>query len=115
MSDDFLHSVDSRVEDVAVEGEAVGGPIRVGRDGATEAIQIDLLVAIVELEDVADAANGLKILVAIGVEEVQRVHISRVTVRKGEVESHGEIDLAPTKDILEEGMLALDLEVLKLK
>ena len=52
--DNCRDAIDSRVEDVAVEGEAVRSSVAVRRHSATETIQVDHLVLVVELEDVAD-------------------------------------------------------------
>ena len=55
----FLNAVDARIEDISIEREAVRTPIRVGWDGAPKPVQIDLLVRVIELEDVADALDGV--------------------------------------------------------
>ena len=52
--DHRLDTVDAGVEDIAVEGEAVRASVAVWRHSATETIQVDHLVLVVELEDVAD-------------------------------------------------------------
>ena len=48
---DAFEAIDSWIEDVTVHGEAMRGSVIVGSDRATEAIQLDLLVSIVELKD----------------------------------------------------------------
>ena len=50
--DHRLDAVDARVEDIAVQGEAVRRTIVEGWNGSAKAVQIDHLVAVVELEDV---------------------------------------------------------------
>ena len=52
--DNCRDAIDSGVEDIAVEGEAVRASVAVRRHSATETIQVDHLVLVVELEDVAD-------------------------------------------------------------
>ena len=48
---DAFEAINAWVEDVTVHGEAMGGSIVVRCDCATEAIQLDLLVSVVELKD----------------------------------------------------------------
>ena len=55
----FLNAVDARIEDISIEREAVRTPIRVGWDGAPKPVQVDLLVRVIELQDVADALDGV--------------------------------------------------------
>ena len=69
--DDLLDSIDTWVEDVTIHGEAVGTSTVIGRDCATKTIQIDHLVTVVELEDIADGLNRLQVLVLLRVEEVE--------------------------------------------
>ena len=113
--DNLLDAIDARVEDVTVEGEAVGASIHIGWNGATEPVQIDLLVGVVELEDVADALDGVQVLVPIRVHVVERVGGAGVSVGEGEVNSDGQIDRATTENVLEERMLALNSQVLHLE
>ena len=113
--DHRLDTVDAGVEDIAVEGEAVRRTIVEGWNRSAEAVQVDHLVAVVELQDVADAANRLKILIPARIEEVERPGRSWVTVGEGEVYSHGEVDLATTEHILKEGVLCFDLELIKVE
>ena len=110
--DYFLDAVDTRVEDVTVEGEAVRASVHVGRNGATESVQVDLLVGVVELEDVSDALDGVQVLVPVRVHEVERFGGAGVSVRQGEVDGDREIDRATTENVLEERMLALNSQVL---
>ena len=113
--DNLLDAVDARVEDVTVEGETVGASVHIGRNGATEPVQIDLLVGVVELEDVADALDGVQVLVPVRVHVVERVGGAGIPVGQGEVDSDGEIDRATTENVLEERMLALNSQVLHLE
>ena len=78
--DDFGDSIDSRVEDISVESEAVRSPIVVGRDRAAEAVQIDHLILIVELENVANGLDGMKILISVGIHVMQRLGTSWITI-----------------------------------
>ena len=68
---DLLNAIDTWVEDVAIEGKAVGTSVIIGRDRATKTIQVDHLVTVVELEDIADSLNRLQVLVLLRVEEVE--------------------------------------------
>ena len=49
MGDDLFDAVDTWVEDVTIEGETVGSPVCVRWHSAAKTVQVDLLVAIVEL------------------------------------------------------------------
>ena len=113
--DHLWDAINTRVEDITVEGEAVGASIIIGRNGAAESVQIDLLVSVVELEDVAYTIDGVQVLVPVRVHKVERVWSAGISVRQGEVDSDGEIDRATTENILEERMLALNSQVLHLE
>jgi len=71
--DHLVEAVDSGIEDISIESEAMRGSIVVGWDGSAEAIQIDVLVSVVELKDVADRLNGLEILVPLRIKVMERV------------------------------------------
>ena len=113
--DHLLDAIDTRVENVTVEGEAVGASVRIGWNGATEPVQIDLLVGVVELEDVTNTLDGVQVLVPVRVHVMERVGGAGIPVGQGEVDSDGEIDRATTKNVLEERMLALNSQVLHLE
>ena len=78
--DDFLDSIDTWVEDITIESEAVGTSVIIGRDCATKPIQVDHLVTVIELEDVADGLYRLQVLVPLWVKEVERVMLTWVTI-----------------------------------
>ena len=59
--DGFLNTVDSWVENVSVQGEAMGCLIRYRWDVTSKAIQIDHFVSVVELEDVTNVLDDGKI------------------------------------------------------
>ena len=101
MTDHFSDSVYSWVEDVSVECEAVGSSRRVGRNCPAEAVQIYHLVAIVELQNITDSADGVKILVAVWVKVVKGVCVTRITVRKCKIYCKCQVNLAATKYILQ--------------
>lgn len=81
-------AVDSRVEDITIQGKAVGRSLRKGRDSSTKAVKVDHLVSVVVLKDVTNAADSLQVLVAIWVVIVERVGLSRISIRQGEVDCH---------------------------
>jgi hypothetical protein len=58
----------------------VRGFLAIRRDSATEAVYVNLLVGVVELEDLADAAGSLQVLVLNRVEVMQTVPIVRSAV-----------------------------------
>ena len=68
---DLLDTIDTWVEDITIECEAVGASVIIRWDGAAKSIQVDHLVTVVELEDVADGLNRLQVLVSLRVEEVK--------------------------------------------
>ena len=76
----FLDTVDTRIENIAIKSEAVRASVGVGRDGSAEAVEIDLFVAIIELQDIAYRLDGLKILVLLGVEVMERTRLPGVTI-----------------------------------
>ena len=59
----------------------MGSFLVVGRDRSTEAIQVDHLVRVVELEDAAYTLNCLQVLVAVRVEVVEGAGLIRYSVR----------------------------------
>ena len=101
MTDHFIDSVYSWVEDVSVECEAVGSSRRVGRNRPAEAVQIYHLVAIVELQNVTDSADGVKILVAAWVKVVKGVCVTRIAVRKCKIYCECQVNLAAAKYVLQ--------------
>lgn len=82
----FFNAVDSWVEDIAVEGEAVRSTIHVRWDGTSETVKVDHLVSVVELQDVANALDGVHVLVSIRVQVVERIWRSRVAIRQSEID-----------------------------
>ena len=68
---DLLDTIDTWVEDITIECEAVGASVIIRWDGATKSIQVDHLVTVVELKDVADGLNRLQVLVPLRIEEVK--------------------------------------------
>jgi len=59
--------------------------LRVGWDCTTESVELDLLVGVVELEDRANAPDNIQVLIAIGVEVMQRIRLVWRTVGESEV------------------------------
>ena len=112
MSDNFVDTVDSRIEDVSIQGEAMWSSVVNRRDLTAKAIQVDHLIAIVELHDVTDAPYSLDILVAI-IKPMQWAALSRITVRGSEIDGHSQSNLTTSKDVLQEGMLAFNLQASK--
>ena len=51
LESDAFEAIYAWVEDVAVHGEAVRGSVVIRRHCAAEAIELDLLVGVVELQD----------------------------------------------------------------
>ena len=56
---DSLNAVDTRVEDVTVQSEAVRSAGIVRRDSTAEAVKINLLVSVVELKDITNVLDSL--------------------------------------------------------
>ena len=97
--DHSLKSVDSRIEDISVQGKAVGSPRCIRRNCTTETIESYLFVRIVILENITHVSDYLQILVAIRVEVVQRTWLSGVAVGHSKVNSNSQVDLAAAKHI----------------
>ena len=111
MRNDLWNTVYTRVKDITIESEAVWSSVVVGWDRAAEPVQVDHLVAVVELKDVSDGLDCLQVLIILRVEVVERLALGWVTVWQSEVNSKGQINLTATEDVLEEGVLSLDLQV----
>lgn len=60
--------------------------VYVGRNRSTKPIQVDLLVAIVELKDVTNTLDRLQILISSRVHKMKRIGGTRVTIRQGEID-----------------------------
>lgn len=111
MLDDLVDSIYSRVKDIAIESETVRSSLVVGWDRAAESVQVDHLVAVVELKNVSDGLDSLQVLIVPRIKVVKRFSAGGVPVRQREVNSKGQINLTATEDVLEEGVLSLDLQV----
>lgn len=105
----FWDPVDPRIEDVAIEGEAVRCTVTVGWDCGAEPIQVDVLVRVVKLQDVADTVDRLHVLVLLQVGGVKRTWLPWVSIRESKVDRNGEIDLTSAKNVLQERALPLNL------
>ena len=68
---DLLDTIDTWIEDITIECEAVRASIIIRWDRTAKSIQVDHLVTVVELEDVANGLNRLQVLVPLRVEEVE--------------------------------------------
>ena len=67
-----LNTIDAGIKDITVQSEAVSGTCSVRRNGAAEAVQVDHLVCVVELEDVAHVLDRLQVLITARVEVMKR-------------------------------------------
>jgi len=65
--DDLLDSIDSWVENVTVQGEAVWGFLIYRWNVASKAIKIDHLVRVVELEDISNVLDDGKVGISLRV------------------------------------------------
>ena len=80
MRNNLWNTVYTRIKDITIESEAVRSSVVVGWDRAAEPVQVDHLVTVVELENVSDGLDCLQVLIILGVEVVERLALSRVTV-----------------------------------
>lgn len=80
VSDHVVNAVDSWIENVSIHSEAVRGFLTIRWDGAPEAVQVNVLVRVVELENLANALDNLQVLVLKRVEVMQTVPSVRSTV-----------------------------------
>ena len=70
-------------------------------------------MSIIILQDVANWLDGVQVLIPLVVEIVKWVSIWGVSIAESEVNGDGELDLASTKDIFEEGVSLVDDKILK--
>lgn len=108
---DPLDTVDLRVEDVTVQGEAVVCSVAVGWDCGAKTKDRDLLVGVVVLEDASNRLNRLEVLVLVHVEVMERVGLRGLPIRQGEVNGDCQANLTATEDVLEEGVPHFDLQL----
>lgn len=111
MGDDLVDAVDAWVEDVTIKSETVGRSVSVRWHSAAKTVQVDLLVAIVELQDVANTLDSLQVLIALHIQEMERVWLSWVTIGRSEVDGERQVNLATTENVLEERGLSANLQV----
>ena len=106
--DDFLDTIDSRVEDIAIKREAVRSFLVVWVDLASKAIQVDHFVGVVELENVSHVLYNWQVGVILGVQTVKRVIPCAWSIRKGEIYGYAEVDFATSEHVFQERMLAFN-------
>ena len=75
-----LDAVDPRIEDITIQGEAVGSTLCIRWNCGSVAIQIDHLITVVELKDVANALDGLHVLISTRVRVMKRARITWVSI-----------------------------------
>ena len=80
MRNDLRNTINTRVKDIAIESEAVRGTVVVWRDCTAEAVQVDHLVAVVELKNVTDGLDSLQVLIILRVEVVERFSLTWISV-----------------------------------
>ena len=69
---DLGNAINSWVEDISVQSEAVRGSIIVWWNCPAESIQVNHLIVIIELQNVSDGIDGVEILISLGIEVVER-------------------------------------------
>ena len=84
-----LKPIYTRVEDIAIQCKTMRRSLIVRRDSTTEPIESDLLVAVVVLQNLAYVSDCLQVLVAVGVEVVERARLRWVAVGQCEVYGNG--------------------------
>lgn len=77
-------------------------PIGVRRNGATEAIESNLFVCVVILENLSHISDGLEILIPLRIEVVQGGRRGRVSIGQSEVNGNRQINCAASENIFEE-------------
>lgn len=97
-----FNTIALRVKNVAVQCETMVSLLAHRWNGRSKAINGNLFVSIIILQNVANLLNSSYILV-ISVHSMQRVRFGGRTIRKREVNRDGQPDLAATKDELQEG------------
>ena len=83
----------------------MGCSVSVRRNGTSKSIERNLLISVVELENTANALDGLQVLIALRVEVMERIWLSWISVGQGEVNGDAEFDFAASKDVLKERVM----------
>lgn len=78
--DDGIKSINSWIENVTIQSEAVGSSVVIWWNSTTKSIKIYLFVGIVELKNAADSLNSLEVLVSVWIEVMQRILLSWVSI-----------------------------------
>ena len=69
---DLGNAINSWVEDISVQSEAVRGSIIVWWNCPSESIQVNHLIVVIELQNVSNGIDGVEILIALGIEVMKR-------------------------------------------
>jgi len=84
----WFQTIYSWIEDVSIHSKAVRGSIGIWWYCTPKTIQCNLFISIVELKDISDTLNCLKILISLWVEIMKRIWLSWVSIGQGEVNSN---------------------------
>ena len=114
-SDHLIKSVHTWIEDITVHCETMWCSIGVWGNCSTKSIQLNLLVGIVELQNWANALDGLQVLVPLWVEEMERITRSWVSVWEREIYGKCQVNLASSEHIFEEWVSPLDFQIFESK
>lgn len=100
-----------RAKDVSVESKAMRDGLAI-RNFTTETVDWEMLVLIVLFKDAHDARNSFRIRIRVGsgINIMKRLWISRLTIRKREVNSNMHVYFASSKDIIQERYSFLHFE-----
>ena len=110
-----FNSIDSWIKDVSIQSKAVRGSIWVGWNGTSKSIESNLLVWVVELKYISNILDGLQVLIPGRVEVMKWALVSWISIGEGKVYGNGQIDLTTSKYILQEGVMLLNFEMIKLE
>ena len=85
-----------------------------GWDRCTEAVERDLFIVIIVLQDPSYRADGTQVFVSRQVVAVERVILSWVSIRQSKINGNIQIDFTPSKDILQEICCSLYFETINM-
>ena len=93
----------------------MGSSVWVGWNGTSKSIESNLLVWVVELKNISNILDGLQVLISGRVEVMKWALVPWISIGEGKVNGNGQIDLTTSKYILQEGVMLLNFEMIKLE
>ena len=111
---DTLKSIDFRIENVSVKGEAVRGSVDCRWNCCTVPKYWNMLFRIIILKNFTNWLNGVKVLVFVHIKIVKRVSVRWVPIAESEVDCDVKLDFTSAKNVFEESVSLVELECLEI-